>query len=124
MWYTSYQDEKLKTFLRGLIYMSNNSRELLEENLVENYANKGLYGEITQLRYCGHSKGDLRFIWQIPCSVKLVFAFTPGESTLNENYFNGISRIELQPLEEKALQELAKKLLRDYESAYQSNLQI
>lgn len=121
MWYTSYQDEKLKTFLRGLIYMSNDSKELLEEDIVENVYNRGLYGSLTNLRYCGHSKGDLRFIWRIPCFVKLIFAFTPDETCLSEDYLRGISTIELQPLKEKDLQQLAQKLVKDYEIAYQSN---
>lgn len=121
-WYSSYQNNKVWNFLKGLILMAGDDKKLLKE-VQEGRFNKqpikGVRGNYTDLQYCGYNQ--LPFIWRIPCSVKIIFAFTPIFDQIQNLYgepLNTIRRLELEHLDKQVLTEILKSIIRLYKIAY------
>lgn len=120
-WYSSYQNNKVWNFLRGLILMADNNKNLLkevrEDALYEHPTYKGWWGRYTDLQYCGYKQ--LPFVWRIPCSVKIIFAFAPSwvldREPLN---INSIAKLELEHLDKKVFVKIWKSVNELYGTAY------
>jgi hypothetical protein len=120
-WYSSYQRAKGWNFLEGLILMTNNSTDLLQDRpfnevTVSNRKSNELRGRLTNLQY--NNKLQHQYIWKIPCSVRIVMGFTPYETLLSKKPLNRLSRLELNKLDPKALQEIATEITTFYYQAY------
>ena len=115
----SYQDEKAKNFLKGLIRTASN-----DEDLLEGPGESGLY-------YCGIGVGpNVPFLYKRSRGLKLVFAF----ASLDWNYkyiWDGLyreipiieemermPRIDLEPLSDNALKEVFEHICLLYGSCY------
>ncbi|MHA1195951.1 MAG: BREX system ATP-binding domain-containing protein [Promethearchaeota archaeon] len=122
-WYTTYQRKKGWNFLRGLILMAKNSEFLLNEEinqiLAKNQTTIELWGAISQLQY--YSKRPLRYLWNIPCSVKLIFAFTYNEALFSSPPLKNLKILDLKNLDVEALDQIAEKILEIYKKAYGIN---
>jgi len=90
--------------------MTNNSRDLLQDRpfneiSVSNRKSNELRGRLTNLQY--YNKLPHQYLWKTPCSVRIVMGFTPYETLLSKKPLNRLSRLELNKLDPKALQEIA-----------------
>lgn len=120
-WYSSYQRVKGWNFLEGLILMTSNSRDLLQDRpfnevSVLNRKSNELRGRLTNLQY--NNKFPCQYIWKTPCSVRIVMGFTPYETLLSKKPLNRLSRLELNQLDPSALQEIATEITTFYYQAY------
>lgn len=119
-WYTSYSNNKIWNFLKGLVFFANNKEELLNENISwSQLSYEGWYGEKTKLQYCGHS--TIRFLWKKPCYVKIIFAFVPPEILGNNELLEllrEITQIEIENIDEKSLKKIFDKISSLYSQAY------
>jgi len=118
-WYSSYQNNKVWNFLRGLIFMADNDKGLLkevrEDAFYEHPTYKGWWGCYTDLQYCGYNQ--LPFVWRIPCCVKIIFAFAPTWVLYREP-LNSIAKLELEHLDKKILVKIWKSVNELYRAAY------
>jgi hypothetical protein len=120
-WHTYYQNNKAQNFLIGFLLMANNDERLLKEvrekKFYEHRTYKGWWGSETGLQYCGHSQ--LPFLWNNPCYVKTILAFTPGFSILDKDPFNRAKELELEHIgNDVILREISEKIVEIYKQAY------
>jgi len=119
MSYYSYQDEKAKNFLKGLIRTANNDKVLLGKPMESG------------LTYCKIGVGrNVPFLYKRPSGLKLLFAFT----SLDWNYeyiwdggyrkiakieeMERMPRIDLQPVSDDTLKEVFEHICLLYDSSY------
>ena len=118
-WYTSYQNNKVWNFLKGLIFMADNNELLLTEKVEPQYSwsgyFQGYWGKDTGLQYCGRLQ--LPFIWKIPCNVKIIFAFAPTW-VLSKEPLNNIIDLRLDNLDRKVLPKISRSINNLYKTAY------
>ncbi|MHA1274944.1 MAG: ATP-binding protein [Promethearchaeota archaeon] len=119
-WYTSYQREKGWNFLKGLILMANNSDFLLNENINQIISKNEItiehWGEKSELQY--YYRRPLRYLYAIPCGIKLIFAFTYNKALFNMNLFKNLKKFRLESLDKDALEKIALKISELYKLAY------
>ena len=107
-----YQMSKGKNFLKGLTALAQNKTFLLDEKI-------GIlkYGRKSGLQYCGVPRNDpIRFAWQFPSSLKLLFAITPTDEYLK-------NAIELLPLKKEYFHIISELIFQYYEIAYQTKIE-
>lgn len=116
-WYTRYQFEKARTFLRGSILMSNNDKRLLNDAGT-------VYSEKLNLRYSGRKNYRYPFLWEKKSHTKLIFSFVPDMMEIVENYpdiynlFANMEKIEIDVLDKNSLQNIYERISDIYEEAY------
>ncbi|MBO3802060.1 MAG: DUF2791 family P-loop domain-containing protein [Thermoproteota archaeon] len=120
-WYSSYQNEKSWNFLKGMLLMTSNKKELLEENITpfftSPYGGKIYLGEKTGLQYGGRFP-YLRYLWRAKANIKLIFAFVPSFNILDKEPLNALRKIEIKSLNEEYFEDISKSVIRLYEFAY------
>lgn len=120
-WYTSYQNKNSLNYLTGLILMANNDKRLVkevqEDKFYQHRTYKGWWGSETGLQYCGRSQ--LPFLWNNPCCVKNILAFTPDFSILDREPFNMAKELKLEQIgNDVILREISEKIIEIYKQAY------
>ncbi len=116
-WYTKYQIRKGWNFLKGLILMANNNKDLLSEGFREIITKpRECRGVITNLQY--YFSQRFRYLWKNPCWVKLLFAFTPNDELFKTQPLKKIEVTELNHLGFDTLQEIASEIAYIYKQAY------
>ena len=119
-WYNNYQEQKGWNFFRGLILMTENNENLLNEDVMEHFSNtnksKGAWGEKTNLQYC--KQHLYRYIWKEECNVKTILTFTPNLWIFNREPLLSLDKLEIEHLKKEALQKVATKVADFYQAAY------
>ncbi len=118
-WYSSYQNNKVWNFLKGLIFMADNNENLLKEvreNAIHKHPTyKGWRGCYTDLQYCGYSQ--LPFLWRVPCSVKIILAFAPTE-VLEGELLENIDKMQLEHINKEVFSKIWHSINNFYKIAY------
>jgi hypothetical protein len=121
-WFSAYQNNKGWNFLKGLVLMSKNDHNLLDEyrdRKIYNYATyTGQWGHYTGLQYCGRSQ--LPFTWKTPCHLKTLFAFTPSGEVFRREPLNNIEKYKIKHIETKYLTNVSERIIALYDTAYNS----
>jgi len=118
--YTSYRGSASWKFLEGLILMASDNEILLSEEIYG--ATKG-GGSETLLNYRVMNSDLIRYLWRIPSSVKLLFAFVMSDILTND-ILKMIKKVEIEHLGEDALREILKKITELYGKAYETKSNI
>lgn len=119
-WYTTYQFEKARNFLKGSILMSNNDTRLIGD------AGKSFSSRKLDLIYCRASKGahTHSFLWEEKSHVKFIFSFVPEMLEFMEKYrdlfslFNEMDKIEIETLNHDDLKCVFERIVDIYNDAY------
>lgn len=116
---TAYQLDKSWNFFKGLILLAQQDNRLLNEKLESRV--EGYFGEETGLQYCGWAK-DIRFTWQIPNFVRLIFGFTPITRRVFDRLNFCLPEITLEHLGRETLKEVFLSICNVYSEAYQTKI--
>jgi len=118
-WYSSYQNNKVWNFLKGLIFMADNNESLLKEvreNAIHKHPTyKGWWGDYTNLQYCGYSQ--LPFLWREPCNVKIILAFAPTE-VLERELLENVDKMQLEHINKEVFSKIWHSINNFYKIAY------
>jgi hypothetical protein len=102
-----YQSEIGASFLKGVIAVAENQKSLLSEKISPDKKR----GYQTGLIYCGFPRNNpLRFAWQYPSALKVIFAMTPVQEHTN--------MIDLQMLKNDDLLTITYNVAQFYKNAY------
>ena len=117
-WYTSYQRQKAQNFLDGLVRAAENDESLLKDGegfiFGQKHINyKGIY---SGLIYCARDQSP--FLWEIPSSLKLIFALTPLDILIAKKPFENMRSIELSPIGKQELMHILGTIFSIYDKAY------
>jgi len=109
-----YEWARAVNFFNALSMVANDEPELEEERVVR--GDYYYYGKQTGLVYSGHQ--PIRYIYQLPSFLKVVFAFTP-DFKLNIPRGYNIYEIELESLAAQQMEYLFYRFIELYERVYQ-----
>lgn len=119
-WYTKYQFEKARNFLKGIILVSNNDISLFSD-LPEYRQN---IGRTTGLIYSRMTNSMLPFIWKEEANIKILFSFVPEILESMKGYpeiytlFDEMGKIEIETLDDNDLQSILQNIREMYKEAY------